>query len=265
MKVELLSYTPDALNLLLKTKNTRLRFDSDPSTWSEEQRAEHLAYMRDTIQSSWEFVDYTFSISGVSRAFTHQLVRTRTGSYAQESQRAVDVRDAHWVLPGWSDPEANEEFDSSVHDSLESYAKMVDKGMPVHDARGVLPTNICTSIIAKFNLRTLSNMAEKRLCVRTQGEYQQVFREMKRLVVEVHPWADDFINVHCVQHGTCCFPRFTSCPYQVLTVPKLFLDTARRNLRKAMEGEGVIEAGIKVKDGASVTTSVHHHDQEKKS
>jgi thymidylate synthase ThyX len=50
-----------------------------------------LDYISKTIRSSWEFVDYTFQITGVTRAFTHQFVRTRTGSYAQQSQRSVDM------------------------------------------------------------------------------------------------------------------------------------------------------------------------------
>jgi hypothetical protein len=40
MKVNLLSYTPDALTLLFRTKNTRLKHDEDPATWPEEKRAE---------------------------------------------------------------------------------------------------------------------------------------------------------------------------------------------------------------------------------
>ena len=80
MKVELISYTPDALTLLLKTKGTRLTHQDDPATWSEEKRKEHLEYMRDTIKSSWEFVDAVFKIDGVTRAFTHQ--RTTHGLHA---------------------------------------------------------------------------------------------------------------------------------------------------------------------------------------
>jgi flavin-dependent thymidylate synthase len=214
MNVKLISHTPDALSLLLRTKNTRLAFDSDPATWSEEKRAEHLAYMRDTIKSSWEFVDYTFEINNVTRAFTHQLVRTRTGSYAQESQRTVDVSD-HDALNPFGDylPQHNV-FEHAVADSLDAYAQLIEMGAKPGDARGILPTNILTSIVAKFDLRTLHEMAKVRLCTRTQGEYQQVFRAMKAAVVAVHPWADEFINVHCVATGTCAFPRYgkKDCP-----------------------------------------------------
>lgn len=215
MKVTLVSATPDAMNLLLRTKNTRLGFDSDPATWSEEKKAEHIAYMRDTIRSSWEFVDYVFQFEGVTRAFTHQLVRTRSGSYAQESQRTVDVRDHEVVEPEFKTKGAPLFWHGAVDAVKLAYGSMIDLGESVQDARGILPTNTTTSIFAKFNLRTLAQTAEVRLCTRTQGEYQDAFREMRRLVVELHPWADEFLQVHCVAHGTCAFPRFgkTGCKF----------------------------------------------------
>lgn len=216
MKVSLLSYTPDALTLLLRTKNTRLKHDEDPAAWSDERRAEHLAYMRDTIKSSWEFVVYVFELSEVSRAFTHQLVRTRAGSYAQESQRTIDASDNGFlplVLP--DNPAAVSLYDISCSNAFADYAALLLSGVHPQDARGVLPTATLTSITAQFNLRTLSEMARVRLCTRTQGEYQDVFRAMRAAVLAVHPWAADFINVQCAATGTCAFPRFgrTGCKF----------------------------------------------------
>lgn len=215
MKVELIDHTKDAIDLLLKTKNTRLSFDSDPKDWTAKQRQEHLEYMKNTIKSSWEFVSYTFNISGVSRAFTHQLVRTRAGSYAQESQRAVDVS-AHGVVrpDGLSIRNEHEWYDSVVS-VMGNYSRMIESGVSFQDARGILPTNIETSIVAKFDLRTMHNMSLVRLCVRTQGEYQRVFRAMRDAVLEVHPWAEDFIQPQCAFNGTCAFPVYgkKECPF----------------------------------------------------
>lgn len=212
MKVKLISHTPDALQLLLRTKATRLRHMSDPATWSDAQRAEHLAYMRDTIKSSWEFVDYTFEISGVTRAFTHQLVRTRHGSYAQESQRTVDVSDYAVLEPAsiGGSVEGHTAWTRCKDFMMQTYAGLLNLKIPVQDARGILPTNITTSIIAKFSLNTLHNMAKSRLCTRTQGEYQDVFREMRRLVIEVDEWVGTyrFLEVACVSDGVCAFPRY---------------------------------------------------------
>lgn len=216
MKVTLISSTHDALNLLLSTKNTRLTHSSDPSTWTDEQRMEHLAYMRDTIKSSWEFVDYIFQIEGVTRAFTHQLVRTRTGSYAQQAMRVVDARNQPVDLPPSiaAVPEWHQLWDRGQFEVLEAYGALIDAGAPAQDARGLLPTNITTSIMAKFNLRTLHEMAKLRLCTRTQGEYQDVFRAMRDEVNRVTPWAAEFMEVHCVATGTCAFPRYgkKECP-----------------------------------------------------
>ena len=212
MNVKLVNFTQNALETLLYTKNTRLQgqvtFD-DIVDWPEEKKMEHFNYMLDTIQSSFEFVDYTFEISGVTRAFTHQLVRTRTGSYAQESQRTVDVRNSD-VINTTNDPL----FDQLSDAILEGYASMIDSGIPVQDARGILPTNMSTSIICKFDLRTLHNMALLRLCTRTQGEYQNVFKQMVECVRTVHPWVEQFLRVHCVWYGVCAFPRYNQCPMQ---------------------------------------------------
>ena len=69
MKVKLINYTTDAVNLLLFTKNTRLMNEDDAyekvSEWDEEKKQAELDYMLNTIRSSWEFIDYTFDIREV--------------------------------------------------------------------------------------------------------------------------------------------------------------------------------------------------------
>ena len=70
---------------------------------------EHYTYMKDTIKSSFEFAKYTFELKEVSRGFIQQLTRTRTQNYAQESMRAVDVRNANFYNEGMC-----EEYDLAV-------------------------------------------------------------------------------------------------------------------------------------------------------
>lgn len=216
MKVTLINYTQNALNLLLKTKNTRLGNEEDPAKWNEQKKKEHLQYMLNTIRSSWEMIDFIFEITEVTRAFTHQLVRTRAGSYAQQSQRVVDARSFPVKEPESVAAKqiAHNQWAQGLRVMVGVYGDLIDAGIPVQDARGILPTNITTSIHAKFNLRTLHDMALVRLCTRTQGEYQDVFRAMRAAVVDVYPWANDFINVQCVAEGTCAFPNYgpKECP-----------------------------------------------------
>lgn len=215
MKVTLLSCTPDALNLLLGTKNTRMGNADDPVTaWDQEKKADHLKYMLGTIKSSWEFVDFVFQIEGVTRAFTQQLERTRSGSFAEQSLRAVDASEFEVKHPAFKDIHQDLVFSGAVAKSMDAYKALVEDGMALQDARGLLPINVLTQITCKFNLRTLSDMARVRLCTRTQGEYQDVFRAMREAVLAVYPWAEDFIQVECVQSGTCAFPNYgpERCP-----------------------------------------------------
>ena len=202
MKVELINATSDAVNLLLFTKNTRLMNDDDSYSkimdWSDEKKQSELDYMLNTIRSSWEFIDYTFDVRDVSRGFTHQFVRTRQASYAQQSQRTVDMGGFSYYTPDrFYEPE--NEYQKLIYDqAMESinmnYQQLRELGIPAEDARGILPTNIHTNIVAKFNLRTLSEMAKSRLSPRAQGEYQQVFKLMVKEVVKIHPWAEPFLT-----------------------------------------------------------------------
>ena len=203
MQVSLIDYTgkgsPDparhAANVLVFTKQTRLEMKpglfSEIESWPWERIEEELAYMANTIPSSWEMVSHTFLINGVTRAFTHQFVRTRTGSYAQQTMRVLNVE-------GWeyaSGPtiahrtDASHLYDETMAQVATAYDKLIEMGAKIEDARGVLPTNILTNIVAKFDLRTMADTARKRASSRTQGEYREVMEAMKAEVLRVHPWA----------------------------------------------------------------------------
>jgi flavin-dependent thymidylate synthase len=213
VKVTLINFTGHALETLIFTKNTRLRMAAtgleEILLWPEEKKLAELAYMKGTIQSSWEFIEYVFLIEDVTRAFTHQLVRHRVGtSFAQQAQRAVDMAD--FTFETGDSIEENEIRTFIYNDVMDSintgYQDLIREGAKPQDARGVLPTNIHTNIVFKANLRTLHDMALKRLCVKAQGEFQDVFREIVECVAAIHPWAEQFLRVECAWSGTCLFP-----------------------------------------------------------
>lgn len=208
MKVSLIDYTGIghsdplfAARLLAYTKNTRLeqspeglgKFMSMPD---DELNAE-LDYISRTLRSSWEFVDYTFQIVGVTRAFTHQLVRTRTASYAQQAQRVVNMGEFEDLVPDTvkaGGKEAMDAWQDAIGQIKESYVKLQSFGIPNQDCRGLLPTNVLTNIIVKMNLRTLADLLAKRKNLRAQGEYADVARGMEACVDAVHPWTRPFLD-----------------------------------------------------------------------
>ena len=218
MKVDLLSYTPHAAELLILSKKTRLEMTPDAffkvGVMGEEEKQKELSYVFGTIGSSWEFVDYVFLITGVSRAFTHELVRTRQASYAQQSMRAVDMSDFEYIATGKckDDHFLSGEYDFAMVTIKNKYRDLITQGVDIQDARGILPTNVCTNIMMKINLRALSNLMNDRLCFRASGEYQEVAKHMREAVLAVHPWAHKVLQVNCVQYGFCKFRNFKDCP-----------------------------------------------------
>ena len=199
MTVTLIDYTKDAIDKLLYTKNTRLTQGEDTrkqiQQMSEEEKLHQLKYVAKTVPSSWEFVVYTFEILGVTRAFTHQLVRTRTGSYAQQAQRinkmtnftyevGPTIAESRLLLDGYKECMASVQH---------WYDWLLERGAAVEDARGVLPTNVHTNIIAQYNLRALSDLVRKRWTARVQSEYRSVVVAMVVAVLKVHPWASEFL------------------------------------------------------------------------
>ena len=207
MQVSLIDFTGEgspnparhAANTLVFTKSTRLKMTPDLMSEIEAMPDEviqaELEYMANTIPSSWEMCHYTFIITGVGRGFTHQFVRTRTGAYAQQTMRILDVSDFEYI----TGPTINSEHEIEVYDQTmetirKAYEHLINLGVKIEDARGLLPTNISTNICADFNLRTLSELFRKRASSRTQGEYRDVLDQMKAAVIAVHPWTELFFN-----------------------------------------------------------------------
>lgn len=199
MKVSLISTTPEAKELLIFTKSTRLTMSpglmDEIRGWPEEKKLAELEYMANTIPSSWEFVDYVFLIEGVSRAFTHQFVRSRQGSYAQQTMRVLNMGEYDYVYTDRvkNDIRARGLVDIANENIRLTYNELIKLGLPAEDARGILPTNISTNIVAKFNLRAFVDLAKSRTGGRTQGEYQKVMNAMCDEVLAVHPWAEKFL------------------------------------------------------------------------
>jgi len=126
--------------------------------------------------SPLEFADAVFEIVG-SRVFTHQLVRHRIASYAQESQRRVRVKDLDYVVvpPKVAENgEALEEFLGVVRKSFEAYEKLLSLGISKEDARYVLPQCVKSKILVKMNFREWRHFIELRCDKTAQWEIRGV-------------------------------------------------------------------------------------------
>jgi thymidylate synthase (FAD) len=182
MNVKLINYSEKPLAVIEEA--ARVCYDSDAK---DGKIAEHCIKTGHT--SVTEFADFTFLISGVSRALTHQLVRHRIASYAQRSQRYCREDNAEMILPETikNNSEAFKIFDNCMRVITDSYAELVELGIPNEDARMVLPNACSTTIVVKMNFRTLMNFFNERLCTRAQWEIRKLARLMKEEIIKVEP------------------------------------------------------------------------------
>ena len=179
-----------AAHILIYTKSTRLQMSPgllyEVKQKTDDEIRQELKIMADTNPGSWEFVHFTFLIQGVSRAFTHQLVRTRTASYAQQTMRTVPMEG--WTYETGPSVQNNERYKSIMDIIADNYQKLIKEGARVEDARGILPTNIHTNINMSINMRNFINFSRKRASIRVQDEHTKVVDAMVREIEAVYPW-----------------------------------------------------------------------------
>jgi flavin-dependent thymidylate synthase len=177
-------------------------------------------FKRNALPAPLEWVRVSLYIEGVTRAFTHQLVRQRTATYVQESLRFAVKEDAAWEtamppsiagLP--EDSPARRIWEQTVAKTGWSYKALVDHGIPAEDARGLLPTNIGTRVHYTTDLRNLVAHSGLRLCSQAQYEWKQVWAAIIRAILLYGPdenrWQQQEICTLfapiCYQTGRCEF------------------------------------------------------------
>ena len=151
-----------------------------------------------------EHAVFTFSVEGVSRALTHQLVRHRVASYSQQSQRYVSMKEPSFVMPHTvqDDPDALKVFEDTMAEIWAAYGKLESMGIPAEDARYLLPNGCTTNITITMNARELLHFFSLRCCNRAQWEIREMADRMLELCREVSPVIFRDAGPPCVR-GPC--------------------------------------------------------------
>jgi thymidylate synthase (FAD) len=171
---------------------------------------EKIEHVLKTIMTSGHFstlehASYTFSIEGVSRALTHQLVRHREASYNQQSQRYVKFKTEPNVIKPQSiadNPELSRTFDETIDAIWSAYDACVQAGIPAEDARYLLPNACETKIVVTMNIRELLHFFDVRCCNRAQWEIRELAWKMLELVRPTAPYIFRQAGPGCVR-GAC--------------------------------------------------------------
>ena len=137
-----------------------------------------------------EHAVFTFAVEGVSRALTHQLVRHRLASFAQQSQRyvAFDGGFDYEMPPDIAaQPELATRFDDEMRCLAALYADLRAAGIAAEDARFVLPNASHSRLIMTMNARELRHFFRLRCCRRAQWEIRALATNMLKEVINVAP------------------------------------------------------------------------------
>jgi thymidylate synthase (FAD) len=152
-----------------------------------------------------EHAVWNFLIAGVSRSFTHELIRHRAGfGYSQLSQRYVDESVADFIEPDCiaDNPELHEVWRSAVEHTQEAYIKLVEglqakfahveektlrRKLARQAARSVLPNATETKIFVTANARSLRHFVELRCNEHADTEIREVAAQMLEILKREAP------------------------------------------------------------------------------
>lgn len=222
LRVELLAHTPEPLALVYAAFRQCYHSGFVADMWPKllagnPDAARQAAFVEQVMESGHvspvEHVSFTFAVSGVSRALTHQLVRHRIASYSQQSQRYVDGNRFDYVLPPAiaRNPAAAQRFVQCMEALGEAYRDI--KAILEQDGRGgsranedarfVLPQAAASRIVLSMNCRSLLNFFEHRCCARAQWEIRSLADRMLALCRQTLPPVFAAAGARCERLGWC--------------------------------------------------------------
>lgn len=177
--------------------------------------------------SVMEHANFTFLIWGVSRSFTHELVRHRVGcAYSQVSQRYVSGRVLRFVerVEYQKDKHLHKLFEERIDRAHKEYSEMADylyakqeKGYRILSgeqktdlrkkvqqvSRSLLPNETEAPIVVTANVRAWRHMINMRASNHAEVEIRNVFFNIYKILKDVSPMLfKDFKVVH-LPDGTC--------------------------------------------------------------
>jgi thymidylate synthase (FAD) len=148
----------------------------------------------------------TFYLTGVSRSFTHELIRHRHFSYSQLSQRYVPERDAAMVEPDViaQDPDLHKKFVEATDAAVRAYTELLEglearfadvdnatlrRKQARQAARSVLPNATETRIVVTGNYRAWRHFVAMRATEHADIEIRAIavacLRELQRIAPNV--------------------------------------------------------------------------------
>jgi thymidylate synthase (FAD) len=201
-KVELKSDLSKALESMIFA--AKLCYGKENEAMSDEQQdnlihkilaAKHFSIL--------EHANACFYITDVSRNFTHQFVRHRHMSFAQQSFHYTVATDQS--IPEYSSITGIQRtlMEKAYTSAFKCYNDLRELGMPKEEARHVLPSGIATKIVATASIREWVQFINVRTCRVNCVEIREVAQQV-RMILKVHlPFLDMHMGPECYRTQTC--------------------------------------------------------------
>ncbi len=205
MKVVLLAHTPDPDRICAAAGNSCYSRRSSADIVEDIDAEKVLSGIVSMGHHSViEHAVFTFSVEGVSRALTHQLVRHRIASFSQQSQRYVSMNDPSFVVPQTvqDNEDASRIYAETMDAIWNAYSELERLGIPAEDARYLLPNGCTTNITITMNARELMHFFSMRCCSRAQWEIRDMANQMLDICKQVSPVIFADAGPGCVR-GPC--------------------------------------------------------------
>ena len=145
----------------------------------------------------------TFYITGVSRNFTHQLVRHRHMSFAQQSLHYTITNDATIAIGSTVAKPHADLMQTYARRAYDVYKVLIDKGVPREEARHILPSGIATKIVCTANLREWVHFVSIRSCAVNCEEIREVANQVNCLLTSAFPWLVNYLGPTCLTEVKC--------------------------------------------------------------
>lgn len=167
--------------------------DVDTRDWEE--------MLRGGLQTALESQVIVFEVAGVSRASTHQIVRSRRAAFHQQSMRAS----YYGAQPNFRMPESIWRLSDATKDAWaraleaahKAYRMACEEDASYQDARYILPEGTVNYILCEYSLREFINVYAYRGCSMFQWEIVSVMRAMREILVNKYPFLEPHIKISC--------------------------------------------------------------------
>ena len=197
MKAKLLNDLSKAKNIIFTACRTCYSTKSPIELIEQEPNTDLiLKIARSGHLSTFEHVNCTFAIEGVSRSLLAQLTRHRLCSFSVQSQRYCKM-DNNFIIPYSLENENRNLVGGILNKITDCYNKLIENGVKKEDARAILPNATCTNLVMTCNLRELIHICNLRLCKRAQTEIRELVALMKDEVIKELPFMKEFLAPNC--------------------------------------------------------------------